>query len=55
MLITSAKSGSARGASRHPAFMDNCTTISCTCKSYLPSGGVHLFVPELIEQNEDAG
>ena len=36
MLIASAKSRSARGASHQPAFMSGCLTISHTCLPCLP-------------------
>ena len=40
MLIASAKSRSASGASHQPAVMVNCLTISHTCFPILPSGRV---------------
>ena len=51
MLIASAKSRSARGASHHPAFISGCLTISHTCLPCLPSERTlpfwrHLFVFE---------
>ena len=38
VLIASAESRSARGASHQPAFMSSCLTISHTCLPCLPSG-----------------
>ena len=40
MLIASAKSRSARGASYQPVFMGSCLAISHTCLSCPPSGRV---------------
>ena len=37
VLIASAKSRSARGASHYPAFISGCLTISHTCLPCLPS------------------
>ena len=54
-LLLQLKSWSMMGASCHSAFMDNCPTISHTCKNYLPSRWVLLFVPGVPEQNENAG
>ena len=48
ILITSAKSWSARGASHQPAFTNNCLTISLTCLPCLPSGGMLLFWSDLF-------
>ena len=39
MLIASAKSWSARGASHQPAFMSGCLTISHTCLPCPPGKG----------------
>ena len=54
-LLLWLKSRSVREASRHPAFMDNFSTISHMCSTYLPSRWVLLFVPGVAERNEDAG
>ena len=43
LMIASAKSQSARGASHQPAFMSGCLTISHTCLSCLPSESRLLF------------
>ena len=48
MLIASAKSRSARGASHHSAFMSSCLAISLTCLPYLPSGTTLLFWSDLF-------
>ena len=40
MLIASAKSQSARGASHQPVFMGSCLAISHTCLPCLPSGRI---------------
>ena len=55
MQLALAKYLSVSGASCHPAFMDNCNTISHTCYPYLPSGWVHPFVSGVTKRNEDAG
>ena len=47
MLISSAKSRSARGAAHHPAFMISCLAISHTCLPCLPSGKTLLFWSDL--------
>ena len=54
-LLLWLKSRSARGASHHSAFMENCRTINHSCQPYLPNTRVSLFVPGVTEQNEDAG
>ena len=54
MLIASANSRSARGASHQLSFMDSCLTISHTCLPCLPSGRVSSCVPGVIEGSEDA-
>ena len=38
MLVASAKTRSARGASHHPTYMASCLTISHTCLLCLTSG-----------------
>ena len=43
MLIVSAKSRSARGASHQPAFMSGCLTISRTCLPCLPGKRTLLY------------
>ena len=35
--------------------MGNCPTVSHTCSHYLSSGWVHLFVPSVTKENEEAG
>ena len=54
MLIVSAKSRSARGASHEPAFTDSCLTISHKCLSCLPCGKVIPCVAGVTEESEDA-
>ena len=46
---------SARGASHHSVFMGNSSAISHTCQPCLPSRWVLLFVPGVVEQNENSG
>ena len=48
ILIASAKSRSARGASHQSAFMNTCVTVSHTCLPCLPSGGTLLFWSDLF-------
>ena len=56
-LLLRLKSRSARGASRHPAFIGNCPTISHTCWPYLPRRWylLYIFYPHVTQGNEDAG
>ena len=49
ILITLAKSKSARGPSHQSAVMVSCLTISHTCLPYLPSGRVSHCVPGFTE------
>ena len=49
ILIASAKSRSARGASHQPAVMVSCLTISHACLPCLPSGRVSYCVPGFTE------
>ena len=49
MLISSAKSWSARGVSHQPAIMVCCLTISHTCFSCLPRARVSHCVPSFTE------
>ena len=48
MLIASAKSQSARGASQQPVFMSSCLTISHTCLPFLTSGKTFAFLSDLF-------
>ena len=53
-LLLRLRSLNTRGASRHPAFMGNCQTISHTCQPYLPSRWVllYIFVPGVTKGYE---
>ena len=53
VLIASAKSWSARGASHQLAFMGSCLTISHTCLTCLPTGRVSPCVPGVIEESRN--
>ena len=54
MLIASAKSQSARGASHQPAFMGSCLTFGNKCLPDLPCVKVSPCVPGVIERSKDA-
>ena len=54
MLISSAKSRSARGAYHRPAVMGSCLTICHKCLPYLPSGKVSPCVPDVFTRRKDA-